>query len=123
MSKPRIPIPTNAGDLIDLSVAIQEQHTTLGKNSPLALLDWEKAAPQIKDASDVQNQVDKLNKNLEKLIERRNNLIDPLGDFVRSSRDVLSGVYRSEMRKLGDFGFEVDGTPKPKKAKPEVPAK
>ena len=123
MPKPRITIPTNAGDLIELAAAIQEQHTTLGKSSPLALLDWDEAAPQINGASEVQKQINKLNKDLEKLVERRNNLIGPLGDFVRSSRDVLSGVYRSEMRKLGDFGFEVDGTSKAKKAKAETAAK
>ena len=109
--------------LIDLAAAIQEQHTALGKNSPLTLLDWEQASPQIKDASGVQGQINKMNKDLEKLIEQRNNLIGPLSGFVRSSRDVLSGVYRSEMRKLGDFGFEVDGTPKPKKAKAEPATK
>jgi hypothetical protein len=41
---------------------------------------------------------------------------------VRSARDVLSGVYRAEMRTLGDFGFEVDDTPKTKKPKPGNPA-
>ena len=123
MPKPRINIPTNAGDLIELAVAIQEQHSALGKTSPLALLDWEEAAPQIKDANEVQNQIDKLNKELEKLIERRNNYMEPLGDFVRSSRDVLSGVYRSGMRKLGDFGFAVDATPKQKKAKADPAGK
>ncbi len=123
MSKPRINIPTNPGDLIKLASAIQEQHTELGKNSPLTLLDWEETAPQINDASAVQKQVNKLNKDLEKLIEKRTNLIGPLGDFVRSSRDVLSGVYRAEMRKLGDFGFEVDTTPKQKKTKAEPAGK
>ena len=45
------------------------------------------------------------------LIERPNGL----GDFARQSRDVLSGVYRNEMKKLGDFGFDVNETPKVKK--------
>ena len=118
MPKPRITIPSNPGELIDLADSIEEQHTELGKDSPLALLDWKELSPQIKEANDVQGQISKLTKELEKLTERRNNLIGPLGDFVRSSRDVLSGVYRSEMRKLSDFGFEVDDSPKQKKAKP-----
>ena len=123
MPKPRITIPTGAADLIELAGDIQEQHDELGKDSPLALLDWKIISPQVKEATDVQKQIDKLTKDLEKLTERRNNLIDPLGDFVRSSRDILSGVYRAEMRKLGDYGFEVDDTPKPKKPKPDAPAK
>ena len=123
MPKPRITIPPNTPDLIKLAVAIQEQHTALGKTSPLTMLDWDEAAPEIKDASDVQKQIDKLGKDLEKLVERRNNYVEPLGDFVRSSRDVLAGVYRSEIRKLTDFGFKVDTTPKQKKTKAEPPAK
>ncbi|MEK7684686.1 MAG: hypothetical protein AAB466_04620 [Verrucomicrobiota bacterium] len=123
MAKPRITIPTTAGDLIDLASSIEEQHTELGKDSPLALLDWKTASPQIKEASDVQDKINKLSKELEKLIERRNNLIDPLSGFVRSSRDILSGVFRSEMKKLSDFGFEVDDSPKAKKAKGDAPAK
>lgn len=123
MPKPRITIPQNAGDLIALAAAIQDKHTELGKNSPLAMLDWTTTAGQIKDAGDVQSQIDKLTKQLEKLTEQRNNLLDPLNDFVRSARDVLSGVYRGEMRTLGDFGFEVDITPKTKKSKTDNPAK
>lgn len=117
MPKPRITIPVNAGDLIGLAAAIEEQHLELEKESPLSLLDWKTASAQIKEAQEVQKQITKLSKELEKLTERRNNLIGPLGDLVRSSRDVLSGVYRAEMKKLADFGFEVDDSPKAKKAK------
>lgn len=123
MPKPRITIPVNAGDLIDLAVAIEEQHLELEKESPLSLLDWKTASGQVKEAQEVQKQINKLSKELEKLTERRNNLIGPLGDFVRSSRDILSGVYRAEMKKLSDFGFEVDDSPKAKKAKADSPAK
>jgi hypothetical protein len=123
MAKPRIPIPTNPGEIIDLASSIEEQHTALGKASPLAMLEWDIVSPQIKDASAVQKQIDKISKELEKLTQRRNNLLDPIGEFVRSSRDILSGVYRSEMKKLGDFGYVVDDSPKAKKTKPAAPAK
>ena len=38
-----------------------------------------------------------------------------LVEFVRSCRDVLTGTCRGELRKLIDFGFDVDDTPKAKK--------
>ena len=79
------------------------------------MLDWEAISPQIKEASDVNKQVEKLSRDVEKLIQRRNNLTPVLGEFVHQSRDILSGLYRAEMRTLTDFGFEVDDTPKPKK--------
>ena len=121
MTKPRIKIPASASELIGLAADIQDKHTELGKDSPLALLDWKLIATQIKEAGDAQDTIDKLTKQLEKLTEQRNNLIDPLNDFVRSARDVLSGIYRNEMRTLGDFGFEVDDSPKTRKPKPETP--
>ena len=117
MSKPRILIPQTHGDLIALAAAIQDQHTSLGKNSPLAMLDWGTIAGQIKEAGDVHGQIEGLNNQVEKLTEQRANLLAPLGDFVRSARDILSGVHRNEMRSLGDYGFKVDTTPKAKKAK------
>jgi len=87
------------------------------------MLDWEDTSPQIKEATAVQDKVDKMGKELEKLTQRRNNLVAPLGEFVRSARDVLSGVYRAEMKKLGDFGFEVDDSHRAKKNKPNDPPK
>jgi hypothetical protein len=55
---------------------------------------------------------------LEILVQRRKTLIektDGLGDFARQARDILSGVYRNEMKKLGDYGFEVNDSPKARK--------
>jgi len=123
MAKPRIPIPTNPGDIIKLAASIEAQHDELDKTSPLSMLDWEDTSPQIKEATAVQDKVDKMGKELEKLTQRRNNLVAPLGEFVRSARDVLSGVYRAEMKKLGDFGFRVDDSHKAKKNKPNDPPK
>ena len=123
MPKPRVFIPTNPGEIIGLASSIQEQHTDLGKDSPLILLDWKVVIPQIKEAAEVQAKINKLAKELEKLTQRRNNLLNPIGEFVRSSRDILSGLYRGEMKKLGDFGFEVDDTAKARKPKAASPAK
>ena len=39
----------------------------------------------------------------------------PIDVVLKQSRDVLSGIYRSDPRKMGDFGFEVDDSAKAKK--------
>lgn len=58
-------------------------------------------------------QIDDLNKQTEQLVQQRN-LIEPdLNDFVRSSHDVLQGVCRQTLRKLLDWGFSVNDSPKP----------
>lgn len=112
----RIAIPLNPTLLILLAVAIKIQHEKLGIKSPLAVLDWEKNGPVIGEAAEVDGKLQGLEKELEKLFGRRKVLLDgSLSEFVRSCRDVLTGTCRGELRKLIDFGFEVDDTPKAKK--------
>ena len=112
----RITIPTVPGDLIQLAQDIEAKHTALGKDSPLALLKRSEASPKIAEADDVNTKIEKMSKELEVLTERRRALTDYLGEFVRQGRDVLSGVYRSEMKKLSEFGFDVGDSPKAKKS-------
>lgn len=111
----RITIPTKPGDLIGLAQTMEEKHKELAEESPLALLDWKTASPKVKEADEVNSKIEKLSLELEKLVQRRNNLAEYIAEFVRQGRDILSGVYRSEMKRLGDFGFQVDDSPKPKK--------
>jgi hypothetical protein len=119
MTNARVTIPVNAGELIDLCVSIAAEHKELAKDSPLSILDWEEVNPIITEADELDDKIGDLNRELEKLTQRRKTLIEKpggLGDFARQSRDVLSGVYRNEMKRLGDFGFDVNDSPKAKKA-------
>ena len=118
MPKARINIPVSPRELIDLCLAIAAEHKDLGKDSPLSILEWDKVNPMITEADDVDSRIASLNRELEKLGERRRTLIETpngLADFARQSRDVLAGVYRNEIKKLGDFGFGVSDSPRTKK--------
>ena len=116
----RIDIPAASSELIALAGSIQTKHKADGKNSPLDGLDWEKYDPLITKALALDKQIDELNKETEQLVQQRN-LIEPdLSDFVRSSRDVLQGIYRQTLRKLLDWGFNVNDSPK---APAKTPAK
>ena len=120
----RIEIPINPSQLIALLLAIKAQHDKLGKNSPLAVLDWEGNGPLIDEAAAADAKLDGLNKEVEKLSERRKVLVTgTLGQFVRSCRDVLTGAFRSELRQMVDFGFNVDDTPRAKKGADEAEKK
>jgi len=124
MAKSRVEIPINPGELIDLSVKIAAAHKTQAAGSPLTILKWDEVEPLITEADELDDRIGSLNRELEKLTQRRKNLIEGpngLGDFVRQSRDVLSGVYRNEMKRLGDFGFEVNDSPKVKKNNGQQP--
>jgi hypothetical protein len=97
-------------------VAIKAQHEKLGKNSPLALLDWEEQGPLIDEVAAADTKLSDLEKDVEKLTERRKVLVSgSLVDFVRSCRDVLTGKFRGELHQMVDFGFNVDDTPRVKK--------
>ena len=113
----RIAIPVNRTPLIQMAVAIKAQHDKLGKTSPLAVLDWEKNGLLIEEAWAADVKLTGLEKEVEKLSGRLNVLVESsLADFVRSCRDVLTGAFRGELRQMVDFGFQVDDSPRPKKA-------
>ena len=112
----RINIPLNPTLLILLAAAIKAQHGQLGKNSPLTALEWDTLAPLIDEAATADAKLTALQKEVEVLSGRRQVLLDDtLTDFVRSSRDILLGVFRKEPRLLIDFGFDVSDTPRVKK--------
>ena len=117
----RIPIPTQPSELTSLCDAIAKEHKKQGKESPLAILDWQRINPTVAEAADVDAKITELNLELGKLNERRRRLIDApagLADFARQSRDILAGVYRNEMTKLVDFGFVVSATRSRREKKP-----
>ena len=121
MNRTRIDIPTGPGELIALADTIENKHDELGKDSPLSLLDWSKVSPEIKEAVAAHKQIETLTRETEQLAQRRTNLVRELAQFVRQARDILAGVHRGEERKLSDYGFAVDDTPKAKKANTTKP--
>ena len=113
-------MPVNPSVLILLLVAIKTQHEKQGKNSPLGALDWEKYGSLIDEASQTDAKLTQCEKDVEKLSGRRKALLDDsLTDFARSCRDMLTGVFRGDLKQMVDFGFEVDDTPRAKKKSPD----
>lgn len=115
----RINIPTDPTEIIKLATAIHDKHVALAASSPLGGIDWTKIAPNLAPAAAFDSDADRLLKESQQAREKRDNLVPALTALVRSARDILSGTYSSELRRLEDYGFSVDDTPK---AKPTVPA-
>ena len=111
----RVKIPPNPEDLIELSVSVRKKHQSLGKNSPLSALPWGKVGPNIDKALELHKQAEKLSRDMEKAYESRDKKLPAIKDILRRSRDILKGVYGSNVKNLGDFGFTVDTTPRRKK--------
>jgi hypothetical protein len=100
---------------LHLAESVATKHTALGDASPLKGLEWAENAPIITEAVKFHKDAAQLHRDAEKATQSRDNLIGDVGEFVRQCRDVLRGVHRSNPRTLGDYGFEVNDTPTPKK--------
>jgi len=119
----RIKMPRNADDLLKLANLVYAKHTADGDKSPLNLLDdynWTNNGDKITQAQTLQNQAKQMEKDLEGLYKQRDLLLDPVDLTVKASRDLLLGVYKANYKKLGDWGFEVDDSPKPVKKQKTV---
>ena len=118
----RINIPAGESDVIALANSIKTKHQSDGNSSPISGLEWVIIGPKIDQAVALDDEIQQLEKQVEQLIQQRSRLTPDIREFVRSSRDVLQGIYRATMRKLMDWGFSVDDTPKaPKKNTAKTP--
>ena len=117
-NKARVNIPRKPQELLKLAQTIQAKDAELGGQSPLGFLDWNSKLDAINKALAAQEEAESLRRQMESAYEQRDILVKEITDWVRQSRDILTGVYRQEMRKLGDFGFTVDSSPR-KRSTPE----
>lgn len=119
-SKVRVNIPSNAEELLDLANMVYKKHLELGETSPLNGMvshNWRDNGPKLEICLGLHRQAEELKRQAEELIAQRNAILSPIGESVRSSRDVLLGVYRETPKALGEFGFDVVDSARAAKAK------
>lgn len=120
----RVVIPTNPEKKLTLAELVLGKHTTDGAASPLnALVDnnWTANGPKVAQARTLQTNITQLEKDLENMYKQRDLLLAPVTESLKGSRDALVGIYRSNPKKLGDWGFVVNDTPAPKKKEEPKP--
>ena len=124
----RINVPTSTDPLIGLAQKIGTKHTADGATSPLGALDMADFAAKTKIADDQNKLAAQLYRDAEKATQTRDLALGSknagpgtVAQYVRSARDVLAGIHKSNEKKLGDWGFEVDDSPAPAK-KTDKPA-
>ena len=109
----RVVIPASPSELIDLAKKVYKKHQDLGATSPLNSLQsnkWEVNGPNVATALGYQEQAEELKRQAENLYKQRDLLLAPIKESIRSSRDVLLGIYRENPRALGEWGFEVNSS-------------
>lgn len=104
----RVPIPVDPSDAIRLLRAVKDKHTELAAASPLGGLEWNTINPALEAAEEQDELSDRSYRDAEKATKERNLQMPAVSDALRASRDVLLGVYRSNPKKAGDFGFTVN---------------
>ena len=117
--KMRVEIPKNPKELLDLSIKVSAKHTADAAASPLNLLqDIDIAVESSKAAAALlkHNEAEDLRLQMEKAYKDRDFLMSNTATFVKNSRDLLTGMHRENMKRLGDWGFTVDHSAKAKKA-------
>lgn len=116
----RIVIPTKVGDLLYLANLIYKKHLADGSNSPLhALSDftWEEHGPKIEEALVKHREAEEHIRKAEQAYRERDRLLENLDGLIKATRDLLKGIFRLTPKKLGEWGFEVNDTPRVSKQK------
>ena len=119
--KPRVVIPKSPVQLIDLGSKVYLKHAEMGFGSPLNSMQshtWDVNGPLIAQALEYHNQAEKEIKMAEELYSKRDLLLDEIDHSVKSSRDLLLGVYRDNPKEMGQWGFVVDDSVRPSAKKP-----
>ena len=135
MAKPtvRVNIPSNAQELIILMRKVLARHAADGAKSPLNAINVKDFAAKVTTAETANNLAQKLRHESETANEERNLALGIANGQISSTngtalyylkgvREILLGVYKGREHKLGDWGFNVDTSPKVKEKAEEKPA-
>jgi len=108
--KPRVVIPVNPGELMELTSLVYARHQALGAKSPLVALaepTWDEMGPAVTEAVATQARIEELEKELKMLYGRRDPSLVAFTDLDRRSRDLLLAIYAANPATLGEYGYEV----------------
>lgn len=125
-TKGRVIIPRNPKDLLDLAANVYKKHTDDGKTSELNNLDgydWSVVGSTIPDAQKYHKQAETLRGQMEEQYRLRDALLKPINEITKASSGYLKGKYRKNPKKLADWGYSVDDTPRVKKEKKPMEGK
>ena len=113
--KIRVNIPTNPAQELELAVRINAKHITDGAASPLNALQnhkWDDNASKITDAQTLHQQAEDLQRQANLAYRKRDLLLTEINESIKSSRDLLLGIYHDNPKELSQWGFDVSDSPK-----------
>ena len=106
--KNRVRIPRkNASAILDLAKKVYAKHQADGANSELQLLNWDAMAAPIAEAQQLHDEALMHRMEMRRRIQTRSAKLLAISSKLRDSRDVLTGLHKTEMRSLEQWGFDV----------------
>ena len=117
MSNPkvRVDIPNNPSQKLDLAGRIYAKHTADAENSLLNAMQthkWEANGPEVANALSLHQQAEDLQRQANLAYRKRDLLLSEIDESIKSSRDLLLGIFRDNPKELSQWGFDVSDTPK-----------
>lgn len=108
MKKLRVPIPANRPkELLDLATKVLNKHLSDAQATKLSTLDWQRLQPAIEKAAQLQQEADTYRTLAQQRIQDRDLAMADVTETVRNVRDILTGSFKKDMKKLGNWGFTV----------------
>lgn len=119
-TKGRIAIPTNIVENLQLASKVYEKHQKDGASSILNNLDdmdWNTTGANVDLCLQKHLEAEELKRKMEEAYRTRDLYLPQINELLRASKGLLKGVFSKNPKKLGEWGFSVDDSPKVKKDK------
>lgn len=117
----RVIIPRNPKDRLDLAQKVFDKHTADGTTSELnnmaATYNWATAGAAIKPSQALHKRAEDLKGEMEKTYRERDTEMAPVDKHLMATAKYLKGKYADSPKKLSEWGFAIDDTPKKAKKK------
>ena len=114
----RIVLPKKVSELLVLGEKIYEKHLADGAASPLNAqqdFSWSVEGPKVAPCKGNHEKAEAAAKLAEELYKERDKDYSAVVAIIQNSAQLLKTIYAKNPKVLGQYGFVVDDSPKPKK--------
>ena len=121
----RITLPKAPKEGLELGAKIYEKHQADGATSELEQLqesDWDEVGPTVVEGQAFHQEAERLKGLMEAEYRLRDAAFAPVADLTRASAAYLKGKYAKNPKKLAEWGYTVDDSPRARKPAAPKPA-
>lgn len=112
----RIKSSSNPVKILEVSEIVYAKHLADGDSSQLSTLvdyDWAIVGPTIATAKAKHAQAERLKGEMEAAYRERDLLMPAIDEILKASKNLLKAINSKNPKRLTEWGFSVDDTPKP----------